>query len=136
MASKSTYRTRAQEELLAFLKTTPGQHYTPAEIKEHFTREQNPIGTATIYRQLERFVQEDRVRRYVVGPGDCACYAYVEDQQCDAHFHCMCDICGRLIHLDCNGLREIQTHLLEHHGFAWDFGKTVFYGICEQCRNA
>ena len=136
MANKTTYRTRAQEELLAFLKTTPGRHHTAAGIKEHFAEQENPIGTAIIYRQLERFVQEGYVRKYVVGPGECACYAYVEDQQCASHFHCKCEVCGKLIHLDCDELREIRTHLLEDHGFAWDTTKTVFYGICDQCRKA
>jgi Fur family ferric uptake transcriptional regulator len=136
MAGKTTYRTRAQEELLAFLKTTPGQHYTAAEIKNHFAGQENPIGTATIYRQLERFVDEGCVRKYVIGPGDSACYAYVKDQQCASHFHCRCDVCGRLIHLDSDELREIQAYLLDQHGFSWDSGKTVFYGICDQCRKA
>ena len=30
--------------------------------------------------------------------------------------------------------QEIRTHLLKHHGFAWNAGKTVFYGLCDQCR--
>ncbi len=136
MASRTTYRTRAQEELLTFLKTRPGRHHTAAEIKEHFAEQEKPIGTATIYRQLERFVEEGCVCKYLVGPGECACYAYVEEQQCASHFHCRCDVCGKLIHLDCDELREIQGHLLSRHGFAWDAGKTVFYGVCDQCRKA
>ena len=136
MGHRTTYRTRAQEELLTYLKATPGQHHTAAELKEHFDRQETPIGTATIYRQLERFVQEGIVRKYVVGPGECACYAYEGDQACEPHFHCRCDVCGKLIHLNCEELREIQAHLLEHHGFAWDAGRTVFYGVCDQCRKA
>ena len=134
MEKKSGYRTRAQEELLRFLQTTPGRHHTAAEIREHFDRQEKPIGTATIYRQLERFVEEGRIRKYILGPGECACYAYAEDRQCVSHLHCKCEICGRLIHLDCDELPEIRTHLLEHYGFACDTGKTVFYGICDQCR--
>lgn len=136
MAGRTAYRTRAREELLSYLKTAPGQHFTAAEIRRHFAEQGNPIGTATIYRHLERFVREGSVLRYVVGPGDCACYAYAEDQQCVSHYHLKCEVCGKLIHLDCDELREIRTHLLEHHGFAWDSGKTVFYGICAQCRKA
>ncbi|MER2055530.1 MAG: transcriptional repressor [Clostridia bacterium] len=136
MAERMPYRTRAQKELLELLKAAPGRHFTAAEIKDYFAAENKPIGTATIYRQLERFVEDGSIRRFVLGPGECACYAYTEDQQCSSHFHCVCEICGKLIHMDCGELRDIEAHLLEHHGFAWDFGKTVFYGICEQCRNA
>ena len=136
MAARTPYRTRAQEELLSLLKAEPGRHYTAAELKEHFAAENRPIGTATIYRQLERFVEDGSVRKYILGPGECACYAYAEDRQDSARFHCICEACGKLIHMDCGEFREIQAHLLEHHGFTWDAGKTVFYGICEQCRNS
>lgn len=66
MGHRTTYRTRAQEKLLTYLKTNPGRHYTAAELKEHFDRQETPIGTATICRQLERFVQEGSVRKYSI----------------------------------------------------------------------
>ncbi len=137
MAGKTGYRTRAQEELLAYLKATPGVHHTAAELKEHFTGEGTPIGTATIYRQLERFVDEGHIQKYFIGAGESACYAFVDSTPaCSSHFHCKCERCGCLIHLDCDELRDIRTHLLEHHGFAWDTGRTVFYGLCDRCREA
>ncbi len=134
MAVRTNYQTRAREELLDYLKSAPGKHHTAAEIRDHFTALGQPIGTATIYRRLESFVGEGLVRKYILGPGESACYAYAGDPQCASHFHCKCETCGVLIHLDCDELREIRTHLLEHHGFSWDAGKTVFYGICGKCR--
>ncbi len=137
MAGRTGYRTRAQKELLAYLKATSGEHHTVAELKKHFADEGAPIGTATIYRQLERFVDEGDIQKFFVGSGESACYAFTDSPAaCPAHFHCKCEQCGCLIHLDCEELREIQTHLLEHHGFAWNAGKTVFYGLCDQCRKA
>ena len=136
MAGRTPYRTRAQEELLKFLKSAPGRHLTAAEIKAHFEAEENPIGTATIYRQLERFVEDGCVRKYILGPGEHACYAFADDRDdCASHFHCKCEMCGELIHMDCIELKEIQAHLLGHHGFALDAGRTVLYGVCEQCRS-
>ena len=135
VAGKTGYRTKAQAELLAYLQATPGVHHTANELKEHFAAEGTPIGTATIYRRLEQFVDEGKIRKYVIGTGDSACYTYEEEtSHCAEHFHCKCERCDRLIHLDCDELNEIRTHLLAHHGFAWNAGKTVFYGICEQCR--
>ncbi len=137
MALKAGYRTRAQGELLAYLKATPGVHHTAAELKEHFAHGGSPIGTATIYRQLERFVDEGQIQKYFIGTGESACYAFVDPSvSCTSHFHCKCERCGCLIHLDCEELKEIQTHLLEHHGFQWNAGRTVFYGLCDQCRQA
>ena len=135
MAGRAPYQTRAQRELLDYLKTAPGKHFTVAEIKEHFIGDNNPIGTATIYRQMERFVEEGSVRKFVLGPGESACYAFAGDRNCASHFHCKCEKCGTLIHMDCKELCDIRDHLQEHYGFNWDAGKTVFYGICGQCRN-
>ncbi len=134
MASRSPYRTRQQEELINYLRSEPGRHHTAAQIRDHFARADRAIGTTTIYRQLERFVEDGSVRKYMLETGDCACYEYVEQGKgCGAHFHCKCEKCGKLIHLDCDELREVREHLLSRHGFRWDFGRTVFYGICEEC---
>ena len=135
MDGKTTYRTRARNELLDYLKAAPGKHFTAAELRDHFSTREKPIGTATIYRQLERFVEEGSIRKFVLGPGESSCYAYTGDHDCATHFHCKCESCGRLIHLDCDELREIQDYLQKHHGFTWDAGKTVFYGTCDQCRD-
>ena len=135
MAGRTPYQTRAQRELLDYLKAVPGRHFTVAEIKEHFIGDNNPIGTATIYRQMERFVEEGSVRKFVLGPGERACYAFAGDCNCASHFHCKCEKCGTLIHMDCKELCDIRDHLQEYYGFIWDAGKTVFYGICDQCRN-
>ncbi len=134
VAKKGPYRTRAQEEVLNYLKASPGRHHTAAEIKTYFSSQEHPIGTATIYRQLEKFVSDGIIQKYTLGPGDSACYAFVGDQTCNAHFHCKCEVCGRLIHLNCEELTEIRSHLFKHYGFSWNAGRTVFYGICEECR--
>ena len=134
---KTGYRTRAQEEILEYLRNTPGEHHTTAEIHDFFSRGGRPIGTATIYRQLDRFVEEGLVQKYILGPGESACYAYVKSgAECSEHFHCKCEKCGKLIHLDCEELQEIRGHLQEHHGFLWDTGRTVFYGVCAACQQA
>ncbi len=71
--------------------------------------------------------------------GSPACFEYTEE---DAHvgvgpcYHCKCVQCGKLIHLHCEEIRELQTHLLEHHGFRMSTVRTVFYGLCETCDRA
>ena len=135
MAAKSTYHTKQQEELLNYLCSTPGQHHTVAQIRDHFSGGEQAIGMATIYRHLERYVSEGKVRKYQLETGDGACYEYVEQADaCASHFHCKCVICGRLIHLNCDELQEIREHLLKEHGFAWDACRTVFYGVCQTCQ--
>ena len=139
MAEKGRYHTRQQSELLTYLEATRGKHLTASQIRTHFSENGVNMGLATVYRQMDRLVQEGTVRKYILDSGGSACYEYVGNTPAEehyTHFHCKCERCGRLIHMDCEELEAIQAHLLEHHGFMWNAGKTVFYGVCEQCRAA
>ena len=132
---KGAYRTRQQDELLEYLKETPGVHHTAAQIRDHFSGREKSIGTATIYRQLERFVADGTVRKYLLETGDSACYEYVpEREECAAHFHLKCEKCGKLIHLHCEELNEIGEHLFKEHKFKLNSMRTVFYGVCDECQ--
>ena len=68
-----------------------------------------------------------------------ACYAYTgpgPEPAEPACYHCKCQQCGALIHLHCDEVEHLRLHMLDHHGFALDPRRTVFYGICEACRAA
>ena len=137
METKIQYKTRHKEELAAYLRTIPGQHVTAADIYDHFRREGKIIGTTTIYRQLERLVEDGLVNKYIIDAGSPACFAYIaeRDQSCvETCFHCKCEKCGVLIHLHCDELEMIQNHLRQEHGFILNPKRTVFYGVCEECR--
>ena len=138
MDPKSKYKTRQKECLIAYLKTIPGKHFTAADICDYFRTRGEPIGQSTVYRQLEQLVDEGILNKYNLSSGDPACFEYMEeDSHCgeETCFHCKCEKCGKLIHLHCDDLVDIQTHLLNEHHFTLDPYRTVFYGICDACRN-
>jgi Fur family ferric uptake transcriptional regulator len=98
----------------------------------------SPIGTATVYRQLERMVDEGLVQKYTIDANTPACFEYVgaDSHAGEACFHCKCEKCGRLIHLHCEELQGLSEHIREHHGFRINPMRTVFYGLCDACREA
>lgn len=136
MGRKGPYKTKQRDELLAFLKTVPGQHITARDVCQHLKQQGTPIGTATVYRQLEKLVDEGLVTKYVTDSNSPACFEYVGEHRHTpgkAFCHCKCQQCGRLIHLYCDELPGMQQHIWEHHGFAIDPIRTIFYGMCAQC---
>lgn len=136
MADKNQYKTRQREELLHYLRSAEQEHITVGDVCNHFQRSGNPIGTATVYRQLERMVDEGLVSKYVIDAASPACFEYVgrESHGRETCFHCRCERCGKLIHLHCNELNGLSAHVLEDHGFRINPMRTVFYGLCEECR--
>ena len=130
------YKTKQREILLQYLRTIPGVHVTAGDVCRHFKAEGETIGQSTVYRQLERLVDEGVLNKYVIDGTSPACFEYVEEEsheQAEICFHCKCEKCGRLIHLHCEELEEIQNHLQKDHRFTMDPLRTVFYGLCEAC---
>ena len=135
MTIKKSYSTRHQEELLNYMKSTAGTHITAGDICMHMRAEGKNIGTATVYRQLEKMVDEGIVNKYIIDEGSSACYEYVDDMKHKSGncYHLKCESCGKLIHLGCEEISSLNEHIMEEHGFRVNPRRTVFYGICEDC---
>ncbi len=133
------YHTKNYDELLSFLKSIPGKHISVQEICAHFSYKEKPMGMTTVYRQLERLVEQGVVQKYNLENGERACFEYigeggqVHDKNC---FHCKCTKCGKLIHIECEEISRIEKHILDDHDFVIDEAHTVFYGLCKECRKA
>ena len=135
MTEKNQYKTKQREQLLSYLAEHPRTHFTAADICEHFRAGGQRIGTATVYRQLERLIMDGQVKKYQLGDGGSACFEYVGgDAQEPLYYHLKCERCGRLLHLQCREITEFEKHITKEHGFLIDPRRTVFYGICEACR--
>lgn len=132
---KIQYKTKNRRLLLDYLMEHGEQPVTVQDICDHFKELGVSMGTTTVYRQLERFVEEGLVNKYLSDGNGGAAFEYVDRADCGEHtcFHCKCEKCGALIHLHCHELEDMQNHIFAHHGFRLDSLKTVFYGVCEQC---
>ncbi|MBQ8411402.1 MAG: transcriptional repressor [Ruminiclostridium sp.] len=127
------YKTKQGGLIFGLLEKYSDRHLTAEEICGMLKAEGTSVGTATVYRNLEKLVSEGKVRRYRLEEGESACYQYMGDVECHEHFHLKCINCGVVIHLECDYLDEINGHLLEHHGFNLDRTKIVLYGECAEC---
>ncbi len=136
MNSKSKYNTRQREILIKYLESVQGKHITAGDVCEHFRQQGEPIGQSTIYRRLEVLVDEGVIKKYVIDANSPACFEYVgedghsEDEVC---FHCKCEKCGKLIHLECDELAAMNEHIFAEHAFKVNSTRTVLYGLCENC---
>ena len=133
---KTSYKTKQQELLFSYLKEVQGKHFTAEDVRAHFAKKELSIGIATIYRQLEKLVAEGKIQKYFIDEHSAACFEYA-GENCktdEQHFHLKCEICGRLIHLECDELTELGKHLQNEHNFTLNPFRTVFYGICADCR--
>jgi Fur family ferric uptake transcriptional regulator len=124
---------------MEYFEANPQTHMTVKEICEYFRSHDISCGQATVYRQLESMVNDGIIRKYVIDENSPACYEYLNnesEQEHDLTFHCKCEKCGKLFHIHCHQLHDMQEHLGKEHGFTVNPLRTVIYGTCQQCRSA
>jgi Fur family ferric uptake transcriptional regulator len=131
------YHTRQGQIILDYMRSLGDSHVTVSQLVRRFAEAGeggSGIGQTTIYRRLEKLLAQGRIRKYILSEGESACYQYVEDgPACREHFHLKCEVCGDLIHADCELLDAIDKHLLTEHDFQINALKTVLYGTCKKC---
>lgn len=96
------------------------------------------IGIATIYRQLDRLVEEGAVNKYMVDAVTGACYEFKGEHGGEsAYVHGKCEKCGKVVHLGRKTIESLMRSISGAEpggGFELDCSRTLFYGICKDCR--
>ena len=128
----TTYTTRQGRLVLDCFENNKGVHLTIEDICSYLKAQNTPVGTTTVYRQVQKLLSEGIITKYNVDKESGACYQY-SGENCRMHFHLKCTECSKLIHAECDYIESLGNHIINHHGFAIDNSKTVFYGICRDC---
>lgn len=129
-----TYKTKQKDFVLACLQKHENENLTSENIISYLKEDGYIVSNATVYRHLNTLLDDRSIRR-ILNPQGVFVYRYFDKKRnCDSHFHLVCDKCGKLIHLECDELKNLYEHIEEEHDFSVDGVKTVFYGKCKICR--
>ena len=130
------YNTRQKREMLKFLQDRRMQHFSVDEVVAEMQDRGEKIGRTTVYRFLELLTEQGNVRKYQSAQGITQYQHIEDDHHCSEHFHMMCKNCGSLLHVDCDLIRSLSSHIADEHGFTLDPRETVLVGICSKCSNS
>lgn len=135
MTKRSEYKTKNRQQILEFLKMQKNCSVSVSEIKANMEKNGYEVNLSTIYRYMDKLVEEGSVMKYLSEKGEKAGFQYVEPtHDCHAHLHLQCIKCGKIIHLNCCFMEEIQMHIEKHHGFTIQCDHSILYGVCEDCK--
>lgn len=126
------YATKQRQAVLSCLADHREKPVSVCELAEDLRRAGNPVGIATIYRQLEKLEQTGRIHKAITKKG--SLYQYCD--HAPESWECLllrCEGCGRILHLDCSHLRPLYEHLEQQHHFLINPRETIFTGLCDVC---
>ncbi len=129
--SRGRYTTKQQVAIESFLKDHQGDSYTVDMLCTELEKQGISIGKATVYRCLERLLND----AVIVGVPDIELdsirYSYINCRP--ATVYLMCDCCHKIKPLNCKTIDKFISHVADEHNFKLDNQKTIMYGICNEC---
>lgn len=127
--------TKQKEYILKCLKERISEHLSPGDIASILKENKTPVSKATIYRYLAKMQKDGFVRKYEVGNKDSSCYQYLDKgSSCNEHYHLICQNCAQTLHFQNNEISTLLNNINLSDDFYIDAQKTVFYGLCKQCK--
>ena len=123
-----TYNTKQKDVILDIIKKQK-KEFT---IKDIYELVKDDTGLTTIYRLVDKLVGEGRLRQSI--KDNITYYQYLEECDHENHFYLKCDDCGRMIHIDCDCINELSSHILKEHHFKSNNENIIINGLCDKCR--
>ncbi len=124
-----TYQTKQKDELLEIIKKLKREFL----IKDLYNELKGKIGLTTIYRLIDKLVDEGVVLK-TIGKDNVACYQYLGVCEEENHFYLKCLECGKLEHIDCECIGKLTNHILQNHHFVTSKVNIVLSGWCCNCK--
>lgn len=123
------YNTEGKKKLTDFLKSNPEGQFSVEEIC--ISLNGSLTKRSSVYRNLADLCQRGIAKKFLTDGG--YVYQFVGDKDCSKHFHLKCVNCEKIVHLECNMGQELTKHIMSHHGFSVDSGRSILYGVCDAC---
>ena len=108
-------------------------HLSAEEVAKRVAKRRGPVGTATVYRTLDLLVQSGLAREHDFGEGFKR-YEPVAGGQ--AHEHCICSSCGRVMEFSNDRLERMIALLAEEVAFRPHHHRLEIYGLCRDCQQS
>jgi Fe2+ or Zn2+ uptake regulation protein len=122
-------QTPQREGILRVLNTSD----RPLTVEEISARmEENRSGLPTIYRNLERFIQEGWAENIL---GQDQVMRFVRCNSKHHHHHLQCEHCGRMVEVDTCGVEDSLRQLELSSGFRITRHQLSLFGLCTECQS-
>ena len=131
--ARAEYKTDNRKTILSYFQENENRALSVADINQHLTKINKKINLSTIYRYLDKLEREGIIIKHIADQGTKATFQYCGEHECEHHLHLTCVGCGNTIHLECDFMNEISSHIADHHHFHLQCKDSVLYGVCEHC---
>lgn len=135
MDRSKTYKTKQSNSVLEYLKSNTEKHFSVEDIYMALKANNQFVGKTTIYRNLDKLIEKGLVKKFVIENKKDSFFQYVNQDECNDHYHLKCQICMKLIHISNSKSKELKSYFDKIYKFKLDSQDIVLYGTCDSCRS-
>jgi len=125
--SDAGYRVTAPRRAVADLIASRTGHFTSSDLLEEARARQLRIGRATLFRNVELFVELGALERLDLPSGE---HAYVACEPEQHHHHVVCRACGRSAEVEDSGLQAVVADIAQRSGYEINVHRLELFGYC------
>ena len=130
MSRSECYNTKQKDLILNTIKNKKNEF----KIKDIYEELNEEVGLTTIYRYVDKLVDEKVVNKYI-SKDNVTYYQYLKHCDEENHFYLKCNDCGNLTHVDCSCIEDLSNHIFKHHQFKASRENVIINGLCKKCSN-
>lgn len=128
----ASYNTKQKNILLGWLTAHADNSFTIEDLSEKLSDGDGCPGKSTVYRLVNRLVDDGVVKRFVKGNSR-HFYYQLAGSDCKCHLHMKCTMCGALLHMSHEESEAIMETVLGKDLFTIDSSSTTLFGVCAGC---
>lgn len=129
------YQTKTKQSIIEYFMEHSNQTATVEDVCQYLKSENLQVNQSTVYRCLDRLLEQNLIIKYISDDGKKAIFQFAgHSQSCQHHLHLKCTKCGKVIHLDCDFMDEIKTHVQQNHEFYIQCDSSIIFGLCKECQ--
>ncbi len=133
---KSAYNSKGKLLVLNYFINNPDIIVSADDIYQALKKECEKINLTTVYRNLDKLVADNIILVFSSDDRKKSGYKFAgEGFRCKEHLHLQCTQCGKIIHLDCHFMSDIEKHVSNKHSFDIKYTSSILYGVCNDCKN-
>ena len=126
---RDLYKTKQKDLILENIKKMKHEF----TIKDLYNKLNKEVGLTTIYRLIDKLVLDKVVNKHITNDNK-TYYEYLDKCNHDNHFYLKCNNCSKLVHIDCDCIKELENHILIKHKFNMNNENIIINGLCNNCK--
>lgn len=128
----ASYNTKQKNLLISWLTDHKESSFTIEELAAQLAVDDSHPGKSTVYRLVNRLVDDGVVKRFVKGNSR-HFYYQLAGSDCKHHLHLKCTACGALLHMSHEESEAIMAAVKNSKFFEIDSSNTTLFGVCREC---